>query len=157
CSFQERPSMSRVKSRKGERQMKGVGEAASRGGMQVYHTGQGQGERARLQPGPLLRGLDSAWWVLSNPHRESGTRWRAAADVGEAVGGAVHARQKGGDGNRLGDSVGAQGLGTGEGSRSALRPQRELAGKGSPRLSRPFGMSALSGFKRLALIACLVD
>jgi hypothetical protein len=59
-----------------------VGEAASRVVMQVYHTGQGQDERARPRPGPLLRGLDSAWSVSSNPHRESGTRWRAAADVG---------------------------------------------------------------------------
>ena len=73
--------MSRVTSRKGGKQVS-VDEAASRVGAQVYHTGQGQDKRARTRPRHLLRGLDSAWSVASNPHRESGTRWRAAADVG---------------------------------------------------------------------------
>jgi len=87
-----------------------VGEAASRVVVQVYHTGQGQDERARPRPFPLLRGLDSVWSGVSNPHRESGTRWRAAADVGAAgtPKGPAHGRQKGRAGNRLGDSVGAQ-------------------------------------------------
>src|SRR5207244_9925681 len=101
--------MSRVKTRKGGSKMK-VGEAASRVVVQVYHTGQGQDERARPRPFHLLRGLDSAWSGGSNPHRESGTRWWAAADVGAAgaSAGTAHGRQKGHDGNRLGDSVGAQ-------------------------------------------------
>ena len=76
----ERPSMSRGKTRKGGSKVK-VGEAASRVEVPVYHTGQGQDERARTRPPHLLRGLDSAWSIGSNPHRESGTRWRAAADV----------------------------------------------------------------------------
>ena len=59
-----------------------VGEAASRVVVQVYPTGQGQDERARTRPFHHLRGLDSAWSPVLNPHRESGTRWRAAADVG---------------------------------------------------------------------------
>jgi len=77
-----------------------VGEAASRVVVQVYHTGQGQDERARTRPFHHLRGLDSAWSPVLNPHRESGTRWRAAADVG------------------------AQAFCTGEGLRSAERTQR---------------------------------
>ena len=102
--------MSRVKSRKGRRQEKvRVGKAASRVVVQVYHTGQGQDERAEAShPRPRapwpLPGLDSVWSCASNPHRESGTRWRAAADVGQAgaSGGKAHGRQKGRDGNRLG-------------------------------------------------------
>lgn len=35
-------------------------EAASRVGEQVYHAGQGQGERARTRISRLLCGLDSA-------------------------------------------------------------------------------------------------
>jgi hypothetical protein len=103
-----------------------VSEAASRVGKQVYHAGQGQDERAGTRPPHLLRGLDSAWCVGSNPHRESGTRWRAAADVGatRVSAGAAHGRQKGCDGNRLGDSVGAYTACTGERPRSAERPQR---------------------------------
>jgi hypothetical protein len=54
--------MSRVKSRKGGRQVS-VGEAASRVGEQVYHTGQGQDERAEAsRPHPRTwppHGLDS--------------------------------------------------------------------------------------------------
>src|SRR5260370_11480785 len=75
-----------VKSQKHERKSKvSVSEAASRVGKQVYHTGQGQDERTEAShprthaPWPRS-GLDSAWSVASNPHRESGTRWRAAAD-----------------------------------------------------------------------------
>src|SRR5574340_1153905 len=103
-----------------------VGETASRVVVQVYHTGQGQDERARTRPPHLLRGLDSAWSVASNPHRESGTRWRAAADVGATgtAAGPAHGRQKGCDGNRLGSSVGAQAPCTGEGLRSAECAQR---------------------------------
>ena len=82
--------MSRVKNRKGRSKVN-VGEAASRVVEQVYHTGQGQDERAEARGGWDGRGwprpgLDSAWSVASNPHRESGTRWRAAADVGQAAG-----------------------------------------------------------------------
>src|SRR5260221_14135871 len=77
--------MSRGTNRKGRSKMN-VGEAASRVGEPVYHTGQGQDERARPRPPHLLRGLDSAWSGGSNPHRESGTRWRAAADVGAGQG-----------------------------------------------------------------------
>jgi hypothetical protein len=100
-----------------------VGEAASRVVVPVYHTGQGQDERARTRPPYHLRGLDSAWSVVSNPHRESGTRWRAAADVGQAgrCRGSAHARQKGRGGNRLGGSVGASAPRTGERPRSAER------------------------------------
>src|SRR5271167_2199067 len=102
--------MSRVTSRKGGKQVS-MGEAASRVVVQVYHTGQGRIEaRGRVDGGGWpLSGLDSAWSVASNPHRESGTRWRAAADVGAAgtSQGTAHGRQKGRDGNRLGDSVGA--------------------------------------------------
>jgi hypothetical protein len=60
-----------------------MGEGASRGVAQVYYTGQGQDERAPTPQPLLLHGLDSAWSEASNPHRESGTRWRAAADVGQ--------------------------------------------------------------------------
>ena len=91
-----------------------VGEAASRVVVPVYHTGQGQDERAEAKPlwrhhRLPLHGLDSAWSFALNPHRESGTRWRAAADVGQAgtSEATVHGRQGGCDGNRLGDSVGA--------------------------------------------------
>jgi hypothetical protein len=108
-----------------------VGEVASRVGKQVYHTGQGQDERARTRPSPLLRGLDSAWSVASNPHRESGTRWWAAADVGPAgrYAGAAHGRQKGRAGNRLGDSVGARASCTGEEPRSAGNSSTEATSK----------------------------
>ncbi len=121
-----------VKSQNAERRKQGEsGEVASRVGKQVYHTGQGQDERARTRPAPLLRGLDSAWSWSSNPHRESGTRWRAAADVGPAGRGAgtAHGRQRGRDGNRLGDSVGAHAPSTGEGPRSAQRSQTDTRGK----------------------------
>jgi len=75
-----------------------MGEAASRVVVAVYHTGQGQDTRARTQPLHLLRGLDSAWSFVSNPHRESGTRWRTAADVGAtapAAGGSRFAERMG--------------------------------------------------------------
>jgi hypothetical protein len=55
-----------------------IREAASRVGIQVYHTGLGQDERARHRFSHLLRGLDTAWSFALNPHRESGTRWRDA-------------------------------------------------------------------------------
>jgi len=61
-----------------------MGEGASRAVAQVYYAGQGQDERAPTPHSLLLHGLDSAWSGASNPHRESGTRWRAAADVGQA-------------------------------------------------------------------------
>ena len=76
------------------------GEAASRVGSHVDHAGQGQDERAHPLPPRHLRGLDSAWSVASNPHRESGTRWRAATDVGARLR-AAHGRQKGHVGNRV--------------------------------------------------------
>jgi len=100
-----------------------VGEAASRVVLQVYHTGQGQDERARPRPPHLLRGLDSAWSGGSNPHRESGTRWRAAADVGAGQGQGSRSAE-GRRGNRLGDSVGADAHCTREGLRSAESTQR---------------------------------
>lgn len=81
---------------------------ASRAAAQVCHTSQGQDERAYPQPLHLPRGLDVAWRGGSNPHRESGMRWRAAADVGQAAEGSVCARsEQERFGNRLGDSVGA--------------------------------------------------
>src|SRR5258708_28839486 len=95
----ERPSMSRGTNGKGRSKMS-VDEAASREGVAVYHTGQGQDERARPRPAPLLRGLDSAWSLASNPHRESGTRWRAAADVGAGQGRGSRSAE-GRRGNRL--------------------------------------------------------
>ena len=67
-----------------------VEAAASRAAVPVYHTGQGQDEHAAAhatccQHHLPLHGLDSAWSWSGNPHRESGTRWRAAADVGQAA------------------------------------------------------------------------
>src|SRR5260370_827944 len=91
----------------------------------VYHTGQGQDERARPRPAHLLRGLDSAWSGGSNPHRESGTRWWAAADVGAGQGQRSRTAE-GRRGNRWGDSVGAEALRTREGLRSAESAQRGL-------------------------------
>jgi len=111
--------MSRVTNRKGRSKVS-VGEAASRVGEPVYHTGQGQDERARPRPAHRLRGLDSAWSGGSNPHRESGTRWRAAADVGAGQGQGSRSAE-GRRGNRLGDSVGAQAPCAGERSRSVQR------------------------------------
>src|SRR5260370_14853405 len=108
-----------------------MNEADCRVGKQVYHTGQGKDKRARTRPRHLLRGLDWAWSVASNPHRESGTRWRAAADVG-ATGtsqGKAHGRQMGHDGNRLGDSVGAYSGCTGEGTRSVEIDQGGATGR----------------------------
>src|SRR5260221_13872774 len=100
--------MSRVKNGKGRKPVS-VGEAASRVGVQVYHTGQGQDERARPRPPCLLRGLDSAWSCASNPHRQSGTRGRGAADVGAGQGqGAWSAEGRRGD--PWGGSVGAGAL-----------------------------------------------
>src|SRR5947209_5875221 len=71
----ERPSIVKSQIRKGRSQVRGS-EAASRVGEQVYHTSQGQDERARPRSPHFLRGLDLAWCGGSNPHRESGTRWR---------------------------------------------------------------------------------
>src|SRR5579872_7017591 len=114
--------MSRAKN--GERKSKmSVSKAASRVVVQVYHTGQGQDERARPRPAHLLRGLDSAWSFASNPHRESGTRWRAAADVGAGQGQGSRSAE-GRRGNRLGDSVGAQAPCAGESTRSVQRSPR---------------------------------
>src|SRR5258707_13314022 len=127
--------MSRVKTGKGRKKVS-VSEAASRVEVQVYHTGQGQDERAeashaRPRPHWPQHGLDSVWSFASNPHRESGTRWRAAADVGQASAseGTVHRRQKGRHGNRLGDSVGAKATRTSERTRSPLSPQRGATGR----------------------------
>lgn len=137
-----------------------MNEAASRVGKQVYHTGQGRDERARTRPPHLLRGLDSAWSVASNPHRESGTRWRAAADVGAtgSAGGPAHGRQQGRDGNRLGGSVGAQAPCTGEGLRSAELAQRGRVERGDFDSGGvlPGRMRKPRRFKRRGLIAGLV-
>src|SRR5215471_254992 len=148
--------MSRVKTGKGGSKVH-VSEAASRMGKQVYHTGQGQDERARTRPAPLLRGLDSAWSMASNPHRESGTRWRAAADVGAGQG-QLSRSAEGRRGNRLGDSVGAASPHTREGPRSAESTQRgatERCGldSGDALLGR---MGQLRHFKRRGQIAGLV-
>ena len=155
--------MSRVKNGKGRSKMR-VGEAASRVVVQVYHTGQGQDERAAASrprpgtPGPR-HGLDSVWSLASNPHRESGTRWRAAADVGqaEASEGKAHSRQKGGDGNRLGNSVGAHSPRTGEGPRSAESHPRSATRRRGLDLGdvSPGRMSPLRRCKRRGLIAGL--
>jgi hypothetical protein len=137
-----------------------VGEAASRVVVPVYHTGQGQDERARTRPFPLLRGLDAAWSLVLNPHRKSGTRWWAAADVGQAgaSAGTAHGQQKGSDGNRLGDSVGAQAPGTGECSRSAVSSHRGATGqRGSDSGDvLPGRMSPLRRFKGRGVVAGLV-
>src|SRR5260221_4312983 len=123
--------MSRATNRKGKSKVS-MNEAASRVGKQVYHPGQGRDERARTRPPHLLRGLDSAWSVASNPHRESGTRWRAAADVGPAgtAEAAAHGRQSRRDGDRLGNSVGAAAPATSEGPCSAESHQGSATGRG---------------------------
>ena len=46
---------------------------------------QGQDERAPTTLLSHLHGLDAAWSGASTPPRESGTRWRAAADVDRQV------------------------------------------------------------------------
>ena len=85
-----------------------VGEAASRVGVAVYHPGQGQDERARPRPAPLLRGLDSAWSGGSNPHphRERGGGLRQTLEQARARG---HVRQRG-DAGTAGATPLAQGL-----------------------------------------------
>src|SRR5579859_5772467 len=151
--------MSRAANRKGKSKVS-MNEAASGVGKQVYHTGQGRDERARTRPPHLLRGLDSAWSVGSNPHRESGTRWRAAADVGQAgtAEAPAHGRQSRRDGNRLGDSVGAASPTPSEGPCSAESHQGGATG----RRGRDSGdvlagsMSQLRRFKGRGLIAGLV-
>ena len=149
--------MSRGTNRKGSSKMS-VGEAASRVGGQVYHTGQGQDERARPRSPCLLRGLDSVWSGASNPHRESGTRWRAAADVG--VGQGQQARSaEGRRGNRLGGSVGAQAPGAGERTRSVERRPRgatQRYGRLSSGGVWPRRMRKPRCFKGGGLIAALV-
>src|SRR5260370_19024128 len=149
--------MSRVKTRKGRSKLN-VGEAASSVGEQVYHTGQGQDERARTRPAHLLRGLDSAWSVGSNPHRESGTRWRAAADVGAGEGQGSRLAE-GRRGNRLGDSVGAQAPYAGESTRSVQSSPKGATQQGG-RLSSggvwPRRMRPPCCFKGGRLIAGLV-
>ena len=93
-----------------------VDEAASCAARRVYHTGQGQDEHAAARsPGRKhslpLHGLDSAWSWGANPHRESGTRWRAAADVGQESlsSQAPHGKPERRRGDRFGDSVGELG------------------------------------------------
>jgi hypothetical protein len=81
-----------------------VREAASRVGVQVYHTGQGQDERARRRFPHLLRGLDSAW---SGASTHTGSRERVA-----------------GCDRRWTDSTCSRG-----GSRSAERMRREPFGR----------------------------
>src|SRR5713226_1398410 len=91
----------------------------SLGGKEKYPlcVAQGQDERARPRPAHLLRGTESAWSGESLPHRESGTRWRAAADVGAGQGQGSRSAE-GRRGNRWGDSVGAQAPCAGESTRS---------------------------------------
>ena len=120
--------MSRATNGKGKSKMS-VSEAASRVGQQVSHTGQGQDERARRRSLHLLHGLDSAWSVVSNPQRESGTRWWAAADVGAGQGQVSRSAQWR-RGNRLGDSVGAYSPRTDEELRSAQSSQKRATGRG---------------------------
>jgi len=155
-----------VKSHKRERKSKvSVREAASRAGKQVYHAGQGQDERTEASrphahaPWPRS-GLDSTWSLISNPHRESGTRWWAAADVGATgpAAGAAHGQQEGRDGNRLGDSVGAQTACTGEGLRSAERVHRGMTERRSLDSGDvlPGRVSLPRRFKGRGLIAGLV-
>src|SRR5260370_9392888 len=148
--------MSRVKSRKGRSKVSG-GEAASRVGEPVYHTGQGQDERARARPAHRLRGLDSAWSGGSNPRRESGTRWRAAADVG-AGRGEVSRSAEGRRGNGLGDSVGATSPDTSEGPRSGESTQRGATGRRGLAYGDvlPGRMTQLRHFKRRGQIAGFV-
>jgi hypothetical protein len=55
---------------------------ASRAASQVCHTGQGQDERAPTPPHTSCTALTRRGFEEINPHRESGTRSRAAADVG---------------------------------------------------------------------------
>src|SRR5438132_6019346 len=78
---------------------------------------QGQDERARPRPSHLLRGTESAWSGGSNPHRESGTRWRAAADIGAGQGQGSRSAE-GRRGSRVDDSIGAQAPCAGESTRS---------------------------------------
>jgi len=137
-----------------------MGEGASRGVAQVYYTGQGQDERAPTPQPLLLHGLDSAWSEASNPHRESGTRWRAAADVGQAgtAEAAAHGRQSRRDGNRLGDSVGAASPVTSQGPCSAESHQGGATGRCDLDSGDVLAgsMSQLRRFKRRGLIAGLV-
>ena len=131
-------------------------EAASRVGKRVYHAGQGQDERAHLRAPSLLRGLDSAWSLVSNPHRESGTRCQAAADVGAPVA-AAHGRQQEHGGNRLGDSVGAEASATSKGPCSAAHAQRGRMGKSGLDSGRRLAvcMGPPGRFKGRALIGLL--
>src|SRR5258708_36763977 len=129
-NYEKRPSMSRAKTGKGRRKVR-VGETASRVVVPVYHPGQGQDERAeashaRPHPHWPRHGLDSEWSLASNPHQEPGTRWRAAADVGQArtSAGTGAGRQQKRHANRLADSVGAKAACTAERTRSALSSQR---------------------------------
>src|SRR5260221_2230250 len=136
-----------------------VSTAASGVVVQVYPTGQGQDERARPRPAHLLRGLDSAWSESSNPHRESGTRCRAAADVGVTgtSAGTAHGRQSRRIGNRLGDSVGAHSPRTREGPRSAEPTQWGVMGRRDLDSGDvlPRCMSQPRRFKRYSLIVGL--
>ena len=156
--------MSRSTKGKGKSKVS-ASEAASRVGRPVYHAGQGRDKRSqanRPRPHALWpdSGLDSAWSVALNPHRESGTRWRAAADVGATAPavGATHGWRNRRSENRVGDSVGAQAHCTDEGLRSVERTQRsatQRAGSNSgDTLARRVGL--LCRFKGRGLIAGLV-
>src|SRR5258708_778629 len=92
---------------------------------------QGQDERTPTPQPLLLHGLDSLWSGGSLPDRESGTRWRAAADGGAAGAspGEAHGREIRHDGNRLGDSVGAHAHCASEEPRSAESHQRGATGR----------------------------
>ncbi len=90
--------MSRVKTEKGRSKVK-VGEAASRVGEQVYHTGQGQDERAEAsRPVPAPTGLSTALTrrgLLAATHtgsRERGVGLRQTLEQARPRG---HVRQRG--------------------------------------------------------------
>src|SRR6266700_7659419 len=128
--------MSRGKDGKGTSKVS-VSEAASRVGCELQTT--------------PSQGRTEAWSGARNPHGESGTRWRAATDVGATgtAAGAAHGQQKRRDGNRLGDSVGAQAPCTSEGLRSAERMQQGAIGRRGPDSGDvlPRRMSQLRRFK----------
>jgi hypothetical protein len=99
--------------------------STSRAALPVYHTGQGQDERAPTHPCPSCTALTQRGFEALNPHRESGTRSRAAADVGQAAARKAHTLHEQLNrciGDRFGDSVG-QNTGT---TKSAVAPHSML-------------------------------
>src|SRR5260370_5763498 len=135
------------------------------GWLSAASIAQGQDERAEASPlSPHAwpgHGLAAAWSGGSLPHRESGTRWRAAADVG-ATGtsaGTAHGRRSRRTGTRLGDSIGTQAPCAGESTRSAQRSPRGATQRGGRLHSGsvwPRRMRTPRCFKGRRLIAGLV-